>query len=61
MMTCSKLLLTKLKYSKYLQSQGTDGEIKASFDFAVNFCKYVSINGIKSSIHTPFITTKNRR
>ena len=61
MMTCSKLLVTKIKYSKSLQSQRTDGEIKTSFDFAVNICKYVSKNEIKSSIHSPFITTNRRR
>ena len=46
MMTCSKLLVTKIKYSKSLQSQRTDGEIKTSFDFSVNICKYVSKNEI---------------
>ena len=61
MMTCSKLLVTKIKYSKSLQSQKTDGEIKTSFDFSVNICKYVSKNEIKSSIHPPFITTNHRR
>ena len=40
-MACLKLLVTKIKYSKSLQSQRTDGEIKTSFDFSVNICKYV--------------------
>ena len=44
-----------------MQSQRTDGEIKTSFNFIVNICKYVPKNGIKSSIHPPFITTKQRR
>ena len=55
MMTYSKLLVTSL------QSQRTGGEIKTSHNFAVNICKYVSKNGIKSSIHLPFITTNHRR
>ena len=54
-------LVTKIKYSKSMQSQRTDGEIKTSFYFTVNICKYVPKNGIKSSIHRPFITTKHRR
>ena len=58
-MTCSKLLVTKIKHSKSLQSQRTDGKIKASFNFAVNICKYVSKNEVKSSIHPPFITTNH--
>ena len=61
MITCSKLQVTKRKYSKSFQSQRTDGEIKTSFNFAVNICKYVSKNGIKSSIHPPSITTKHRK
>ena len=61
MMTSSKLLVTKIKYSKSLQNQRTDGEIKAIFDFAVNICKYMFKNEIKSSIHQPFITTNHRR
>ena len=60
-MTCSMLLVTKIKYSKSLDSQRTDGDIKNSFNFAVNICKYVFKNGIKSSIHPSFITTKHRR
>ena len=35
MMTCSKLYVAKIKYSKSLQSQRTKGESKASFNFAV--------------------------
>ena len=31
----SKLQVTKIKYSKSLQSKGTKGEIKASFNFTV--------------------------
>ena len=42
MMTCSKLYVTKIKYSKSLQSQRTKGEIKISFYFTVILCKYVS-------------------
>ena len=45
-MTCSKLHVTKIKYSKSLQSQRTKGEIKKSFNFAVILCIYVSKNGI---------------
>ena len=46
MMTCSKLCVTKINYSKSLQSQRTKGEIKTNFDCAVILCKYVSKNGI---------------
>ena len=45
-MTCSKLYVTKIKYSKSLQSQRTKGEIKTSFNFDVILCIYVSKNGI---------------
>ena len=45
MMACSKLLVTKIKYSK----------------FSVNSCKYESKNETKSSIHPPFITTNHMR
>ena len=45
-MTCSKLYVTKIKYSKSLQTQITKGEIKTSFNFAVILCIYVSKNGI---------------
>ena len=41
-MTCSTLYVTKIKYSKSLQSQRTKGEIKISFYFTVILCKYVS-------------------
>ena len=44
MMTCSKLCSTKIKYSKSLQSQRTNDEIKTSFNFTVILCKYVSKN-----------------
>ena len=39
MTTCSKLYVTKIKYSKNLQSQRTKGAYKASFNFAVIRCK----------------------
>ena len=45
MMTCSKLYVINIKYSKSLQSQRTKGEIKTSFSFNVVPCKYVSKNG----------------
>ena len=45
-MTCSMLHVTKIKYSKSLQSQRTKGERKISFNFAVNLCKYMCKNGI---------------
>ena len=45
-MTCSKLYLTKIKYSKSLQSQRTKGQIKTSFNFNAGLCIYVSKNGI---------------
>ena len=45
MMTCSKLYATwsklyatKIKYSKSLQSQRTNGKIKTSFNFTVVLC-----------------------
>ena len=37
MVTCSKLKEIKIKYGKRLLSQRTEGEIKASFNFAVNW------------------------
>ena len=39
-MACSKLYVTKPKYSKSLQSQRTKKEIKASFNFTINLHKY---------------------
>ena len=48
MMVCSKWSITKAcKFE----------ELKNSFNFSVNICKYVSKNGIKSTIYF-FITTK---
>ena len=44
-MTCSKLQVTKTKYSKSLQSKRTKGKIKTSLKFAAIFA-YVSQNGI---------------
>ena len=41
-MTCSKLYVTKIKFSKSLQSQRNKDEIKTSFNFTVILCKYVS-------------------
>ena len=60
-MACLKLLVTKIKCSKGLQSQRTECEIKTSFDFTVNICKYESKNKIKSCIHPPFIATNYSR
>ena len=60
-MARSKLLVTKIKYSKSLKSQITDGKIKTNFDFSINICKYVSKNEVKSSMHPSFITTNHRR
>ena len=45
-MTCSKLYVTKIKYSKSLHSQRTKGEIKTSFNFNIVLCIYVFKNGI---------------
>ena len=59
-MTCSKLYVTKIKYSKGLQSQRTKSEIKASFNFAVILCIYVSKNGFNPP-STPSLTTSHRR
>ena len=56
-MACSKLYVTKIKYSKSLQSQRTKGEIKTSFNFNVIICMYVSKSGIYSSIHPPLLIT----
>ena len=42
----SRLQVTKIKYSKSLQSKRTKSEIKTSFNFAVIVCIYVSKNGI---------------
>ena len=38
MMTCSKLYVTKIKYSKSLQSQRTKGRTETSFNFTVILC-----------------------
>ena len=38
-MTCSKLYVTKIKFSK---SQRNKDEIKTCFNFTVILCKYVS-------------------
>ena len=38
--------ITKMMYSKSLQSQRTKGEIKNSFNFAIILCRYLSKNGI---------------
>ena len=60
-MTCSKLYITKIKHIVRLRSQRTKGEVKTSFNFAVILCKYLSINGILSSIHLPYpVTTRHR-
>ena len=45
-MTCSKLFVTKIKYSKSLQRQRTKGELKNSFNVVVIVCIYVFKNGI---------------
>ena len=37
-----KVMVTKIKYSKSLQSKSTKGEIKTSFNFAVILCIYVN-------------------
>ena len=39
MIICSKLYITKVKYSKSLQIQRTEGEIKTNFNFVANICK----------------------
>ena len=44
-MTCSKLFVTKIKYSKSLQSQKTKDEIKTCFNFAAILRNYVFKNG----------------
>ena len=46
MMTCSKLHVTKIKYSRSLQSQVTKREIKTSFNFTVIFVNMCPKNGI---------------
>ena len=46
MMTCLKLYVFKIKYSKSFQSQRTKGKIKTNFNFAVILFTYVSKNGI---------------
>ena len=51
MMTCLKLYVTNINYSKTLQSQRTKSEVKASFSFAKMICKYVSKNRTESSIY----------
>ena len=42
----SKSYVTKIKYSKGLQSQRTKCKTKTSFNSAVILCKYVSKNEI---------------
>ena len=61
MITCSNLQVTKIKYSKSLQSQRNEGKIKTSFSFVVNISKYVLKDGIKSSIHPTCAATKHKR
>ena len=60
MMTCSKLYVTKIKYSKSLQRQKTKGEKKNSFNFAVilaNKCPKTEFNP-----HPPYpLRTRHRR
>ena len=59
-MTCSKLYVTKIKYSKSLQSQRTKGEIKTSFSFAVILCICVQKRNL--ILHPPpTLTTRHRR
>ena len=58
MMTCSKLYVTKIKYSKSWQSQITKGELKTSFNFTVILCKYVSKSG---NLHPTPLKTRYRR
>ena len=48
MTTCSKLYVTKIKYSKNLQSQRPKDEIKTSLNFTVIPCKYVSKNHLNA-------------
>ena len=45
-MTCSKLFVTKIKYSKSLQRQRSKGELKSGFNLVVIICIYVLKNGI---------------
>ena len=59
MMACSKLLVTKIKYSKSLQSQRTDGEIKSDLIFVqifVNMCLKMKLNR-PSTHHSLKLTT----
>ena len=58
MMTCSKLYVTKIKYSKSWQSQRTKGEIKTSFNFTVIICKYVSKS---ENVHPAPLKTRHKR
>ena len=51
--TYSKLLVTKIKHSKRLQSKKTKGEIKTSFNFAVILCICVQKRHLKSESHLP--------
>ena len=44
-MTCSKLYVSKVKYSKTLQSQITKSERKVSFNFAVILSLQLPKNG----------------
>ena len=46
MMTCSKLYVTKTKYSKSLQSQRTEGKLKSSFNFTAFFLNMCQKTGI---------------
>ena len=55
MMNCSKLYVTKIKYSKSLQSQRTKGGIKPVFillKFFVNVCLKMEFN--PSSTHSSY-------
>ena len=60
-MTCSKLYVTKIKYSKSLQSQRTKGKIKTSFYFAV-ILLYIFVQKRHLILHPPpSLTTRHRR
>ena len=59
-MTCSKLYVTKIKYSSSSQSQKTKDEIKTSFYFAVillyffvNMCPKTEFNPPSTPISSP--------
>ena len=58
-MTCSKLYVTKIKYSKSLQSQRTKYKIKTNFDFAVILCMCSKTEFNPPS--TPSLATRHRR